>query len=57
MPNWSLEDDNGGHIAYSSGWVLKRGSTRQWDGAVHSTDTIGATATIRFIGALSWSSS
>lgn len=43
-------DDMNSSISYSSGWVLLQGSTRQWNGTVHSTSTVGATATYSFRG-------
>lgn len=51
MPNWAVADDNGGGFAYSSGWSLLQGSSRQWNSAVHTTSQRGASATFRFIGA------
>ncbi|KIJ92803.1 hypothetical protein K443DRAFT_647876 [Laccaria amethystina LaAM-08-1] len=41
-------DDTNSLVSYSSGWVLLQGPTRQWDGTVHSTSTVGATATFSF---------
>ncbi|EDR06514.1 uncharacterized protein LACBIDRAFT_328717 [Laccaria bicolor S238N-H82] len=43
-------DDTDSSIGYSSGWALLQGSTRQWNGTVHSTSTVGATATFSFRG-------
>lgn len=43
-------DDTDSSISYSSGWALLQGSTRQWNGTVHSTSTVGATATFSFRG-------
>ncbi|KAF9056999.1 hypothetical protein BJ165DRAFT_1520419 [Panaeolus papilionaceus] len=41
-------DDNNSNVAYSGNWQLVQGSTRQWDGAVHTTFQRGASAVIRF---------
>lgn len=43
-------DDNNSNVAYSGNWQLVQGSTRQWDGAVHTTFQRGASAVIRFRG-------
>ena len=43
-------DDTASSISYSSGWVALEGATRQWDGTVHSTSAVGATATFSFHG-------
>ncbi|TEB39391.1 hypothetical protein FA13DRAFT_1784156 [Coprinellus micaceus] len=50
MPNWGLVDDLSSYISYSSGWARQTGSSRQWDGGVHSTSQVGAAATFRFRG-------
>lgn len=50
MPNWLVVDDASLTIAYSSGWTMLFGSTRQWNGGVHSTSQAGASGTLLFTG-------
>ncbi|KAF8163829.1 hypothetical protein B0H34DRAFT_340696 [Crassisporium funariophilum] len=43
-------DDTDPGFSYSGNWQTLTGSTRQWQGTVHSTTQSGASATFRFVG-------
>ncbi|KAH6910888.1 hypothetical protein BKA70DRAFT_1268850 [Coprinopsis sp. MPI-PUGE-AT-0042] len=50
MPNWIPIDDTSSQIGYSGSWSTLKGSSRQWEGGVHSTTQNGASAVLRFKG-------
>jgi hypothetical protein len=47
---FDIDDFNTSLIQYTGSWDAFTGSTRQWDGTVHSTGQAGATATFQFRG-------
>ncbi|KAJ3505449.1 hypothetical protein NLJ89_g7412 [Agrocybe chaxingu] len=50
----SIDDTNTTLINYQGEWELVIGSTRQWEGTVHTTGQAGATATFSFRGYQLW---
>ncbi|KAH6908438.1 hypothetical protein BKA70DRAFT_1279717 [Coprinopsis sp. MPI-PUGE-AT-0042] len=50
MPNWITFDDMSSQIGYSGSWSVEKGSTRQWEGGVHSTTEPGASCGLSFRG-------
>ncbi|KDR81174.1 hypothetical protein GALMADRAFT_136215 [Galerina marginata CBS 339.88] len=50
----NIDDTNTTLITYQGGWELLVGSTRQWNGTVHSTLQPGASATFQFRGYQVW---
>ena len=50
MNDYSIDDMNTTLIKYKGSWEAINGSTKEWDGTVHTTGQAGATATFQFSG-------